>query len=62
MLAKEIKNFLADEHGATAVEYGLITLLIAVAVIASATVLGNNLRALFNNGAAEVFARQAAKL
>jgi len=35
-----IKNFIQDESGATAIEYGLIAALIAVAMIAGATQLG----------------------
>jgi len=33
------KSFLKDETGATAIEYGLIAALIAVAIIGSATTL-----------------------
>jgi pilus assembly protein Flp/PilA len=40
-------RFLADEHGATAIEYGLLAALIAVAAIAAFTTLGNGLVALF---------------
>lgn len=36
-------RFLADESGATAVEYGLITALIAVGLIGGATVLGESI-------------------
>ncbi len=42
------KRFAADESGATAIEYGLIASLIAVAVIATVTTLGSNLKATFN--------------
>lgn len=38
-----IKNFVADESGATAIEYGLIAALIAVAMIAGATQLGQSI-------------------
>ena len=41
-------KFLKDESGATAIEYGLIASLIAVAIIAGATSLGSNLSASFN--------------
>ncbi|WP_425291966.1 Flp family type IVb pilin, partial [Candidatus Liberibacter asiaticus] len=34
-----VKNFLQDESGATAIEYGLLASLIAVAIIASVTTL-----------------------
>ena len=51
MTAKTIREFLADERGATAIEYGLLAALIAVAIIGTFTVLGNNLTELFDNGA-----------
>ncbi|MGJ8558889.1 MAG: Flp family type IVb pilin [Litorimonas sp.] len=38
-----IKNFVNDESGATAIEYGLIAALIAVAMIAGATQLGQSI-------------------
>ena len=40
-------RFVADESGATAIEYGLIAALIAVAIIAAATMLGSSLSSLF---------------
>lgn len=40
-------SLLWDEKGATAVEYGLIVALIAVVIIGAVTLLGTNLRALF---------------
>ena len=42
-MSKTIKNFLNDEEGATAIEYGLIAGLIAVALVA---VLGTTSTAL----------------
>jgi pilus assembly protein Flp/PilA len=48
-LAKHIKAFLADEQGATTIEYGLIAALIAVAIIIGAGALGTNLNTLFNS-------------
>ena len=36
-------NFLQDENGATAIEYGLIAALIAVAIIAAVSALGTQL-------------------
>ena len=42
-----IKNFWNDEEGATAIEYGLIAGLIAVALIAALSALGTDLTALF---------------
>lgn len=42
-----IKNFWKDEEGATAIEYGLIAGLIAVAIIAAVTAVGGGLKELF---------------
>ncbi|MGU3540227.1 Flp family type IVb pilin [Methylobacterium sp. A54F] len=41
------KRFASDESGATAIEYGLIAALIAVAIIAGARQLGTSLNAKF---------------
>jgi pilus assembly protein Flp/PilA len=46
-----IKNFLKDESGASAVEYGLLVALIAVVIIASVQLLGSNLNTEFNAAA-----------
>ena len=43
-----ILNFLRDEDGATAVEYGIMVALIAVVIIAAVTLVGQNLSGLFN--------------
>lgn len=37
-----MQNFFKNESGATAIEYGLIAALIAVAIIAAVTSLGTN--------------------
>jgi pilus assembly protein Flp/PilA len=42
-----IQTFIRDEEGVTAIEYGLIAALVAVVIIAGATLLGTNLNALF---------------
>ena len=42
-MMQSIKRFLADESGATAIEYGLIVALIAVVIIGAVTALGTNL-------------------
>ncbi|MCB5292795.1 Flp family type IVb pilin [Arthrobacter sp. SO3] len=42
------KNRLLEEKGATAVEYGLMVALIAVAIIAIVTTLGTNLSSMFS--------------
>ncbi|WP_332701418.1 Flp family type IVb pilin [Devosia sp.] len=60
-----LKSFIADETGATAIEYGLIVALIAVAAIVSFMALGNGLLNLMGAGpgaAGNVIAAQAAKI
>jgi pilus assembly protein Flp/PilA len=42
--------FFSDQHGATAIEYGLIAALIAVGCITSFIVFGNGLELLFGTG------------
>jgi pilus assembly protein Flp/PilA len=42
-----IKNFVKDESGATAIEYGLIAALVAVAIIFALTALGTELAGIF---------------
>ncbi|HWE76137.1 MAG TPA: Flp family type IVb pilin [Stellaceae bacterium] len=44
-----LQTFLRNESGATAIEYGLIAALIAVAIIAGATTVGTNLATTFGN-------------
>ena len=44
-----IKNFLHEEEGVTAIEYGLIAALVAVAIVAGASAVGISLSALFTN-------------
>jgi pilus assembly protein Flp/PilA len=43
-----------DESGATAIEYGLIAALIAVAAIAAFQLVGTNLSAVFNTVATKL--------
>lgn len=47
-------RFAKDESGATAIEYGLIAALIAVAIIVGATQLGNALNSTFSEIATKV--------
>ena len=47
-MTKFATQFLKDESGATAIEYGLIAALIAVVIIAGATTVGTQLGAKFN--------------
>jgi pilus assembly protein Flp/PilA len=43
-----IRRFVRDESGATAIEYGLIAALVAVAAIVALTQLGTELSSIFN--------------
>lgn len=44
-----INRFRNDESGATAIEYGLIAALIALAIMVGATQLGNAINSKFSN-------------
>ena len=46
-LLQFVQAFLREEDGAAAIEYGLIAALIAVAIIAGASLLGTSLDGLF---------------
>ncbi|QEL63548.1 pilus assembly protein Flp/PilA [Oryzomicrobium terrae] len=46
--AYEFQRFLRDEEGVTAIEYGLIAALIAIAIIVGASLAGTNLNNLFS--------------
>jgi pilus assembly protein Flp/PilA len=48
------RKFLGDKKGATAIEYGLIAALFAVAAITAMTGLGKNLNSTFSNVASNV--------
>ena len=48
-MTKAISKFLKDESGATAIEYGLIAALVAVAIVGALTTLGGGLTTLFGN-------------
>ena len=47
-------RFLKDESGATAIEYGLIAALIAVAIIGGVTAIGEQTGTAFNTVAAAI--------
>ena len=47
-MSKIFARFVKDESGATAIEYGLIAALIALAIVAGAGALGNGLSNQFN--------------
>ncbi len=44
---KKLFNFLREEAGASAVEYGLLVALIAAVIVGAVTLLGGNLKATF---------------
>ena len=46
---RKFVSLLADESGATAIEYGLIAALIAVAIITAVTTVGTNLKSTFSS-------------
>lgn len=47
-MLQAIKRFIRDDEGVTAIEYGFLASLIALALIVGATALGNKLNALFS--------------
>lgn len=49
-----VSKFVADQSGATAIEYGLIAAGIAVAIISMVQLIGTNLSATFSKVAAAV--------
>ena len=51
-----IKNFIAEEDGVTAIEYGLIAALIAAVIVASVTSIGTNIADVFTKIAAKITA------
>ena len=48
-MRKLFQNFLKNESGATAIEYGLIAALIAVVIITGVTAVGTSLSTTFTN-------------
>ena len=51
---KSLHSFAKDESGATAIEYGLIAALIAVAAIGALTSVGSSLNTLFTGVASQL--------
>ena len=49
-----LMRLLRDDAGATAIEYGLIAALIAVAAIAAMSLVGTSLTSTFNNVASQL--------
>ncbi|MEN2746191.1 Flp family type IVb pilin [Sphingomonas sp. T9W2] len=56
---QKIRTFLKNSKGATAIEYGLIAALIAVAAITAMQGLGNQLSKTFNNVSGQMQATKA---
>ena len=48
-MTKFVSNFIKDESGATAIEYGLIAALIAVVIVGAVTTIGTKLNTSFGN-------------
>jgi pilus assembly protein Flp/PilA len=44
-----VERFFRDERGANALEYALVLILVAMAIVGGAGVLGTNLNSLFNS-------------
>jgi pilus assembly protein Flp/PilA len=64
-MTKALLQFLRDETGATAIEYGLLVGLIAVALLTAFAALGDSLTNLFGTGAggaAAIISEQANSL
>lgn len=53
-MSKLFARFVKDESGATAIEYGLIAALIALAILAGAGAVGNALDSKFTSIATEL--------
>ena len=54
MISKRIARFVKDRSGVTGIEYGLIAVLVAVGIIASVTLLGDNVSAMFDTVASSM--------
>lgn len=53
-LMNNMKSFVQDEEGVTAIEYGLIAALIAVMIIAAVTEIGQDIKGAFEKIAAAI--------
>ena len=56
------RRFARAEHGATAIEYGFLAALIAIAMLAAVTMLGESVIGLFGGISSEVTAAEAKAL
>ncbi len=53
-LSESVRKFAADASGVTAIEYGLIAALIAVAIITTVSLVGDELNATFTSVSTEL--------
>ncbi len=53
-MLKLVKNFVRDESGAAAVEYALVSALIAVVIISGARTIGQNASTAFSRIASDI--------
>ena len=53
-MVTRFKHFATDETGATAIEYALIAMLVAIGIIASVASLGSTLQSIFSTVSSEV--------
>ena len=53
-MIETIRNFIKNESGATAIEYGLIAALVSVAAIVAMTTLGTELSSTFTDVSAKL--------
>ena len=56
-----LKSFVSDESGVTAMEYGMIAALIAVVILTTLGLLGDNLNTTFSNIKTAIIAANAKK-
>jgi pilus assembly protein Flp/PilA len=54
MILDTVKKLMADESGATAIEYGLIAALVSIAGITALTEMGSALRQMFQRVASDM--------
>lgn len=51
MVSNSISRFMKDTSGVTSIEYGLIAAIVAVGIVVSVTLLGDNLKASYDDTA-----------
>ena len=53
-MVTRLKQFAADQSGATSIEYALIAVLVGIAIITAGTALGDSLKSIFDTVASTV--------